>query len=75
MRSTNSTRKREERRKIVEAIPNYERKEGFEEFEMWEIGIVEDGFEGRWKKTRYEISCELAPVISLADSLQRKRKI
>ncbi|NHJ12984.1 MAG: hypothetical protein EAX95_04870 [Candidatus Thorarchaeota archaeon] len=59
--------------KIVEAIPNYEKKEGFEEFEMWEVGIVEDGFEGRWEKAHYELSCELAPVMSLALQLHRKQ--
>ena len=60
--------------KIVEAIPDYEKKEGFEDFEMWEVGIIEDGFEGRWEKTHYEISCELAPVMTLAYNLRLKKE-
>jgi hypothetical protein len=58
--------------KIVEAVLNHEKTEGLEMFPMWEVGLVEEGFEKRWEPEHYELSCELAPVMKLVLQLYRK---
>ncbi|MFX1367104.1 MAG: hypothetical protein ACFFAY_00675 [Promethearchaeota archaeon] len=58
--------------KIVEAIFDHEKKEGLELFPMWEVGLIEEGFEKRWESEHYELSCELSPVMNLILQLHRK---
>ena len=58
--------------KIVEEVLNHEKTDGLEMFPMWEVGLVEEGFEKRWEPEHYELSCELAPVMKLVLQLHRK---
>jgi len=59
--------------KIVEEVLAHEKTEGFEVFPMWEVGLVEEGFEKRWEPDHYELSCELAPVMKLTLQLHQRQ--
>ncbi|MFQ5832597.1 MAG: hypothetical protein ACE5H4_07835 [Candidatus Thorarchaeota archaeon] len=60
--------------KIVEEIMNHEKPDGLEQFPMWEVGIVEDGFEKRWKPQHYELPCDLAATMALIIRLWKKNE-
>ncbi|MHA2600522.1 MAG: hypothetical protein AM324_000120 [Candidatus Thorarchaeota archaeon SMTZ1-83] len=60
--------------KLVEEILDHEKPEGLEAFPMWEVGIVEDGYEKRWKPQHYELSCDLAATMTLILKLWKKNE-
>lgn len=60
--------------KIVEEIMIHEKPEGLVMFPMWEVGIVEEGFEKRWTKDHFELGCDIAATINLVHRLWQKRE-
>ncbi|MHA2068919.1 MAG: hypothetical protein ACXABY_31540 [Candidatus Thorarchaeota archaeon] len=60
--------------KIVEDIMNHEKPEGLEMFPMWEVGIVEEGFEKHWTKDHFELGCDIAGTINLVRKLWQKKE-
>lgn len=60
--------------KIIEAIPDSEKKIGLEDFKLWEVGAIEEGFETAWEPKRYALSCSLAPVMALIANMYSSGK-
>ncbi len=52
--------------KIIERVGDHQKLEGYEFYQFWEIGIVEDGIEKRWEKSHFEPSCEFSLSLRLA---------
>jgi hypothetical protein len=55
--------------KMIRPILDHEKKPGLEMFRMWEIGVIEDGFEKQWEPKHYALSCSIATVMILFANL------
>ncbi|MFX1485317.1 MAG: hypothetical protein ACFFCP_19260 [Promethearchaeota archaeon] len=55
--------------KMISPILDHEKKPGLEMFRMWEIGVIEDGFEKQWEPKHYALSCSIATVMILFANL------
>ena len=51
--------------RLVRRLLDYEKREGLKHFEMWETGVIEDGFEKEWEESHYAPSCTLAPTMTI----------
>ncbi|MHA1768561.1 MAG: hypothetical protein ACTSV3_01775 [Candidatus Thorarchaeota archaeon] len=49
--------------RIVKKIFDYEKRPGLESVKMWEVGVVEDGYEKEWNSSHYTPSCTLGPSL------------
>ncbi|MFW9919881.1 MAG: hypothetical protein ACFFED_09795 [Candidatus Thorarchaeota archaeon] len=57
--------------RMVQMIPNDQKKEGLEFFNWWEVGIIENAMEKWWDVSHYALSCSLAPVMVIMAYLLR----
>ncbi len=55
--------------KMISPILDHEKKPGLEMFRMWEIGVIEDGYEKQWEPKHYALSCSIATVMILFANL------
>ncbi|MFW9926691.1 MAG: hypothetical protein ACFFDM_08000 [Candidatus Thorarchaeota archaeon] len=55
--------------KMIVPILDHQKKTGLEMFRMWEIGVIEDGFEKQWEPKHYALSCSIATVMILFANL------
>ncbi len=54
---------------MIGSILDHEKKPGLEMFKMWEIGIIEDGYEKHWEPKHFALSCSIAIVMVLIANL------
>lgn len=59
---------------MISPILDHEKKVGLEMFRMWEIGVIEDGFEKQWETKHYALSCSIATVMVLFANLHATQK-
>ncbi len=57
--------------RIVQMVPNDQRKEGLEFFQWWEVGIIENALEKWWDVSHYALSCSLAPAMVIIPYLMK----
>ncbi len=55
--------------KMIGSILDHEKKSGLEMFKMWELGIIEDGYEKHWDSKHFALSCSIATVMILFATL------
>jgi hypothetical protein len=51
--------------RLVRKLFDHEKRAGLELFEMWETGVIEDGFEKIWDESHFTPSCTHAPTMTI----------
>jgi hypothetical protein len=51
--------------KLVEHVGDHQKLAGYEFYNYWQVGIVEDGVEKRWQPSHFEPSCEFSLSLRL----------
>lgn len=51
--------------KMVERVLEHQKPEYLIEFSMFEVGVIENGFENLWEQSHFELSCDLTETMTV----------